>query len=81
MKDDFRRRLIGKLTEFNSIVNSINMQKPESISLCIDNFTSVLKEVADPLFSKMVKVSKPRSVANNAFRKADWFDSECREGG
>jgi len=57
MKHDIRRRLIDKLTEFYSIVNSINMQNPENISLCIDNFTNALKEVADPLLSKKLKVS------------------------
>jgi len=39
----------------------------------------VLEEVTDSLFSKTVKVSKPSSVANNAFRKTDWFESECRK--
>lgn len=78
---DFRRSLIGRLTDFNSIVNQTDISDGNSVNSCIEKFTAVIKEVASPLFSKTTytdTASKPRLSANQVCKKAEWFDEECR---
>ena len=77
---DFRRSLIGRLTDFNAIVDQIDISDRNSINSCIETFTDVLSEVASPLFSKTTYTNienKPRLSANQVSKKADWFDEEC----
>ena len=52
LRDDFRRCLISKLADLNYIVNQIDLSDRNSLNSCVDNFTRVINEVANPLFSK-----------------------------
>ena len=75
---DFRRSLIGRLTDFNAIVDQTDISDRNSINSCIETFTDVLSE-ASPLFSKTTYTNienKPRLSANQVSKKADWFDEE-----
>lgn len=79
MKHDFRRGIIGRLTDFNDIVNNIDISSSQGIDQCIGDFTRVIKEVSDPLFSKTIKGNKPRKCFKGVCKKSEWFDDECRE--
>ena len=41
-KENFRGSIIGHLTVFNDIVNSMNVLEPESINDCITRFTETV---------------------------------------
>ena len=48
----FRSGLIIKLTDFNHIVDELNVVRHDSIDICINNFTAAIRDVADPMFAK-----------------------------
>lgn len=79
-RDDFRRSLIARLTDLNFIVNDIDILSRHSIDSCIEKFTTVLSDVAKPLFCKNVRINTSNSSSfsdNGICKKADWFDHEC----
>ena len=81
LHDDFRRCLISKLTDLNYIVNQIDLSDRNLINSCVDNFTRVINEVANPLFSKVFCIKRKNTSTmsdNKICQKAEWFDDECR---
>ena len=80
LRDDFRRSLIARLTDLNTIVNQIDISDRSSINSGIENFSKLLNDVAYPLFSKKLCINPPNlsSLYNKRLcNKADWFDEEC----
>ncbi|XP_060579839.1 uncharacterized protein LOC132736666 [Ruditapes philippinarum] len=81
LTESFRRGIIGKLPDFNRVVNNIDNNNPSTIDASIVNFTSIMREIADPLFSKTInRVQHPYSYSdhNPLCKQADWFDQDCR---
>ena len=81
LRDEFRRSLISRLTNLNSIVNHVDISDRNSINTCIENFSRVLNEIANPLFCKEVRITRSKSSTlseNKICKKAEWFDDECR---
>ena len=74
-RDVFRRRLIGKLPDFNKILNNVNLSDTHSIESMVSSFSSKICEVADPLFMKRKSLNKTRS----RHAESQWFDTECYE--
>ena len=50
--DQFRSGLISKLPCFNTIVNNAECSNREAVDTMLHDFTQVISDVADPLFSK-----------------------------
>ena len=48
----------------NYIVNQIDLSYKNSINSCVDNFTRVINEVANPLFSKVFCIKHNQSRNN-----------------
>ena len=61
LRDEFRRSLISRRTDLNSIVNHIDISDRNSINTCVENFSGVLNEVANPLFCKEVRTTRSKS--------------------
>ena len=81
LRDEFRRSLISRLTDLNSIVNHIEISDRNSINTRVENFSGVLNKVANPLFCKEVRTTRSKSATlseNKTCKKAEWFDDECR---
>ena len=81
LRDDFRRGIIGKLTDLNSAVNSIDTTDTSSIDTCVENFTQIINDVAKPLFCKTgtyKNVSASNCYNNRIYDKSEWFDEECK---
>ena len=78
-RHDFRNGLIGKLTDFNSLNTNVTVENGDSVNDMITQFTSIIQQVADPMFCKECTATddkirfKDKSVYNNK----DWFDSDC----
>ena len=81
LRDEFRRGIIGKLTDFNSAVNSIDTTDKSSINTCVENFTQIINDVAKPLFCKTgnyKNVASSYCYNNRIYDKSEWFDKECK---
>ena len=74
-RDVFRRRLIGKLPDFNKILNNVNLSDKHSIESMVSSFSSKICEVADPICMKRKSLNKTRS----RYAESQWFDTECYE--
>ena len=70
----FRRKVIGKLSEFNHITEGIDVNSKESVNSRVNSFTDLLNSAAEPLFHKTVNVNDNIGTTNT---KAEWFDAEC----
>jgi hypothetical protein len=81
LTEGFRRGTIGKLPDFNRVVSNIDNNNPNAIDACIENFTSIMREIADPLLSKTVNHVQHtycNSDHNPLWKQADWFGQDCR---
>ena len=76
-KNDFRSSIISKLPIFNSLTNSINNSDRTSINNLITDFTSIIRDVADPIFSSQVSFSKKSAFNNSISQDKEWFDVDC----
>ena len=76
---ELRRQLVGSLPAFNAIVNNV-FSDAHSLNRGIREFTDLINNIAKPFFHKHVK-GKSKGLANNAhvYKKAEWFDDECRQ--
>ncbi len=78
-RDKFRSAIISRLTELNNLTcsHNSNLQNRESINTLLNSFTTIMREVADPLF---LNHSSHKNVSYNDaahVKHADWFDNEC----
>jgi hypothetical protein len=72
----FRNSLIAKLPEFNRLTCAIENGNRLSINDALNNFTSLIRNVADPLFSKNIPNRINHSFSDTTPAKdADWFDN------
>ena len=76
-KDAFRRGLIGKLSDFNSIINNVHISDTSYIESMVINFSEKICEVADPLFLRVNLKSNSKHI--NIYSEKLWFDAECYE--
>ena len=61
LRDDFRRSIIARLTDLNTIVNQIDVSDRNSINSGFEIFSKLLNDVAYPLFSKKLCINPPNS--------------------
>jgi len=80
LKEAFRSNLISKLTSFNQVIHRVNIGNKDSVNDCVNEFTDILRSVADPLFSKEKRFGGNEAKyvnPNRVSKKAEWFDDEC----
>ena len=77
-KNSFRTGLIGELPALNRLVSNIDTSRQENIDILLNNFTTIIRKISDPLFSKRYS-SKQKCVFDSKplFKSAEWFDTEC----
>ena len=74
----FRSIVIANLPNFNSILNSISTNAPETVNNAVDQFSWTLHSISHSLFSKRVTTShSPYFVNDTCQKNAEWFDAEC----
>ena len=82
-KNNFRASVIGKLPAFNLLTSDINISSKESIlyiNKVITDFTNIVRNVTDPLFSKHVSLKeKVYFNESSCASSAEWFDLECSQ--
>ncbi len=77
LREQFRSGIITKLPAFNDIVENIDCLDRVSINDALDLFTTTIRSVADPLFSKNCNYSnKPSFETESCMKSADWFDND-----
>lgn len=77
-KNEFRAKLIAKLPVFNTLKNCIYVANETSVNNLVTDFTSIIQDIANPLFFKSHIVEKDASFCNlNNEKNKDWFDYEC----
>ena len=80
-KDTFRAEIISNLPVFNRIVQSIDVSCRQSINTALDDFTSRMREIADPLFAKTYIQASHRNEYcfsdKPLVKHAVWFDDDC----
>jgi hypothetical protein len=77
-KNEFRAKLIAKLPVFNTLTNCIYVENKTSVNNLVTDFTSIIQDIAKPLFFKSHIVKKDASFCNlNNEKNKDWFDYEC----
>ncbi len=76
-REEFRQKIIANVHVFNSISDALDCNNVDSIDYCVERFSKILNEAGEALFSKTVKSGKSNSK-NTFFKKAEWFDNDCR---
>ena len=77
-RDNYRRVLITKLPEFNTIFQNVDVREKESINDAVCNFINIISNVTTPLFQKHIKPQKTsRFEGNTGCNNANWFDNIC----
>ena len=72
----FRPNVIANLPNFNSIINSISTNVPETVNNAVDQFSRTLHSMLHSLFSKRVTTSDlPYFVNDTCQKNAEWFDA------
>ena len=82
LKDEFRRRIIGQLPVFNRVVSDIHSSEYKTIDTCINRFSTLITDIAEPLFAFTTRSSNRKYIytdENNLGKKNDWFDNDCRK--
>ena len=77
-KETYRSCLIGLLSEFNRLVMNNENDSPANINNIVTSFTTLIRQVADPLCSRVVK-KKPGFECKYNDDTNKWFDQECRQ--
>jgi exonuclease III len=74
----FRSGIIGHLPRFNNIVQNIDVSCRDSIDKTVEDFSEIVRSVANPLFSRCYFVNnKPFFHKNTVLKNADWFNDAC----
>ena len=76
-RDAFRRAIIGKLPQFNNVVNSIDLHNFDSINSAMSKFTSLLYSSGESLFSVSKRCDHNKS--HRLVQDKEWFDGECKQ--
>lgn len=77
LKSEFRSGLIGRLSSFNRLTENMQYNNRSSINNVVCGFTNIIREVADPLFSRRVCSNKSPNFIENPVNDKEWFDNEC----
>ena len=79
-KDMLRAGIIGKLPLFNKISTDLNSLSKDCINQAVSDFTKVVRDVADPLFTKChINRRRVEFDFNPLHHNKEWFDSDCKE--
>ena len=76
LRDMFRSDIVENLNVFDTIVNKEILDK-SSINCMLNDFTSKMRSIADPLFAKHCHFKQHAYYSSNIFNNKSWFDSEC----
>ena len=52
LRDQFRRCLIARLADLNTVVNHIDVDDRTSVNSCVNRFSEILNGVSKPLFTR-----------------------------
>jgi len=79
----FRTCIIGMLPVFNDMCYNIDSASQNGINRLIHDFTSTIREIADPLFTKYTDRGKNKygssSGVTSLIRNKEWFDDACMQ--
>ena len=78
-RDIFRKRLIERLPDFNRVTLNVDTEDRESVNNSVNSFTDIIKEAADPLFSRQYSGMKKVEYRTTTNKPAAWFDDDCKE--
>ena len=72
-RDSFRRSLIAKLPDFNAMFHNRQFTSDTEVENLVSDFTSILNEVAKPLFCKerIVNTSKAHFIGKSSIKPED----------
>ena len=77
-KTTFRSGLIAQLPVLNDLTRDIDVSERSSINTLVNDFTNIIRNVADPLFERNIKTSHSSSFSDKSISEsAEWFDNEC----
>ena len=54
----------------------MNVHDADSLNCCVTRFTETVNKLANPFFSKKIPTECKHS--HQVFKRADWFDDECK---
>lgn len=74
---EFRRGLISKLPELNTVLTNVSMHERDSVSHAVSSFVHVIRDVADPLFQRK-HVVRTGIFTKSPVYDCRWFDNDCR---
>lgn len=78
-KTTFRSGLIAQLPVLNDLTRDIELNNRSTIDTLVNDFTTIIRKVADPLFEKNVKCNSSSYFTDVSVGKnAEWFDNDCR---
>ena len=78
LRDQFRSGVIANLSNFNEIVNNTNCTDRLSVDSMLSDFTNILQEIANPLFSKKCFYKESTYFYECKRFDTEWFDTECK---
>ena len=77
-RETFRNQLIGRLGEFNRLVDNIDTSDRNAVNNAVNGFSKLIRACGDPLFCKDVTVKDKTVFSDCVFKSNNWFDAECR---
>ena len=77
-RDMFRRGLISKLPDLNSLTLTNDNLSSENICSTVNSFVEILDSVAKPLFCKSGKYKDKASFKSCKYMSKAWFDDDCK---
>ena len=78
-RDIFRKRLIERLPDFNRVTLNVDTEDRDSVNNSVNSFTDIIKEAADPLFSRQYSGMKKVEYRTTTNKRVAWFDDDCKE--
>ena len=77
-KTTFRNAIISKLPEFNQLFDVNSDQNRQTVNTVLDGFTSIVHDIADPLFTKTTNINPKNCFSDtDVMKNAEWFDIDC----
>ena len=62
----------------NDLTSDIDLSERSSINTLVNDFTNIIRNVADPLFERNIKTNHSSSFSDKSISEsAEWFDNEC----
>ena len=78
LRERYRAGLISKLPVLNNLTTNIDYSNRDSVNHVINDFTQIIRDVSDPLFSKRFIHKNNIAFSDESFVKhEEWFDNDC----